>query len=144
MDRKQLQRLAKERIKDAKALLGRKRWSGAYYLCGYAVECGLKACLLRHLGESNALFGDPDYLKKLGGCWTHDLVRLVNLAGLDAEFGTARAANATLNTFWDVTKDWTEASRYEDNTTEAQAKRLYEASTTDQTECSDGYSPAGR
>lgn len=58
MDRKKLQWLAEERLKDAKALLGRKRWSGAYYLCGYAVECALKACLLRYLGESAAVFGD--------------------------------------------------------------------------------------
>jgi len=126
MDRKRFQALAKARLKDAKALLGRKRWSGAYYFCGYVVECALKSCLLRHLGESGAVFGDQDYLKKLAGCWTHDLVRLVNLAGLDAEFGAARGANAALNDFWTVTKEWEETSRYEEKT-EAEAKRLYEA-----------------
>jgi HEPN domain-containing protein len=126
VDRKKLQRLAKLRLQDAKALLGRKRWSGAYYLCGYAVECGLKACLLRYLGESDAVFGEPAYLKKLADCWTHDLVKLVNLAGLDAEFGAARGANVALNDFWTVTKDWKETSRY-DEKTEAEAKRLYEA-----------------
>ena len=126
MDRKKLQNLARARLKDAKALLGRKRWSGAYYLCGYAIECALKACLLRYLGESGAIFGEPTYLKKLADCWTHDLVKLVNLAGLDAEFGAARGANAALDTFWTTTKDWTETSRYEEKT-EAEAKRLYEA-----------------
>lgn len=126
MDRKQLQTLAKLRLGDAKALLGRKRWSGAYYLCGYAVECGLKACLLRHVGESGALFGDQQYLKKLADCWTHDLVKLVNLAGLDAEFGTARSANPTLEAFWATTKDWKESSRYEEKA-EAEAKALFEA-----------------
>src|SRR2546421_11980166 len=97
MDRKKLQNLAKERLKDAKALLGRKRWSGAYYLSGYAIECGLKACLLRHLGESGAVFGDQNYVKKLNECWTHDLVKLVSLAGLEADFGAARGANAALD-----------------------------------------------
>jgi HEPN domain len=126
MDRNQLQKLARERLKDAKALLGRKRWSGAYYLCGYVIECSLKACLLRHLGESDAVFGEQNYLKKLADCWTHDLVKLVNLAGLDADFGAARGANATLNDFWTVTKDWKETSRYEDKA-EAQARALYEA-----------------
>ncbi|MBI1918689.1 MAG: HEPN domain-containing protein [Planctomycetes bacterium] len=126
MDRKKLQNLAKTRLKDAKALLGRKRWSGAYYLCGYAIECALKACLLRYLGESGAVFGEQSYLKKLADCWTHDLVKLVNLAGLDAEFGAARGVNAVLNDFWTVTKDWKETSRYEEKT-EAEAKRLYEA-----------------
>jgi HEPN domain-containing protein len=126
VDRKKLQRLAKARLKDAKALLGRKRWSGAYYLCGYVIECSLKACLLRHLGESAAVFGDQSYLKKLADCWTHDLVKLVNLAGLDAEFGAACGTNAALNTFWGVTKAWKETSRYEE-TTETAAKALYEA-----------------
>jgi HEPN domain-containing protein len=126
VDRKLLQNLAKMRLKHAKALLGRKRWSGAYYLCGYAVECGLKACLLRYLGESAAIFGEPGYLKRLADCWTHDLAKLVNLAGLDTDFGAARGANPALADFWTITKDWTEASRYEDKT-EAEARRLYEA-----------------
>ncbi len=126
MDRKKLQRLAKMRLKDAKALLGRKRWSGAYYLCGYVIECALKPCLLRYLGESDAVFGDPNYLKRLAGCWTHDLATLVNLAGLDAGFGAARGANPVLDTFWKVAKEWKESSRYEE-TTEAEARGLYEA-----------------
>ncbi|HEY7156545.1 MAG TPA: hypothetical protein VH575_21435 [Gemmataceae bacterium] len=126
MDRKKLQNLAKVRLKDAKALLGRRRRSGAYYLCGYAIECALKACILRYLGESGAIFGDPSYLKRLADCWTHDLVKLVNLAGLDAEFGIARAANPVLENFWRVTKDWKETSRYEEKS-EAEAKTLYEA-----------------
>jgi HEPN domain-containing protein len=126
VDRKQLQNLAKVRLKDARALLGRKRWSGAYYLCGYVIECALKACLLRHLGESAAVFGDQTYLKKLADCWTHDLVKLVNLAGLDADFGAARGANPALDNFWFVTKDWKETSRYEEKS-EAEARALYQA-----------------
>lgn len=127
MDRKSLQNLAKTRLRDAKALLGRRRWSGAYYLCGYAIECGLKACLFRHLGESAALFGDPQYLKKeLIECWTHDLVKLVHLAGLDSELGTSCQTNQALAAFWTVTKEWKETSRYEKKT-ETLAKALYEA-----------------
>jgi HEPN domain-containing protein len=130
VDRRKLQDLAKARLKDARALLGRKRWSDAYYLCGYAVECALKSCLLRYVGESGVIFGDQSYLKKLADCWTHDLVKLVNLAGLDAEFGVARGTNAALNDYWGVTKEWKETSRYEDKT-EAEAKALYEAVTND-------------
>ncbi len=126
MDRKRLQKIAKERLKDAKALLGRKRWSGAYYLCGYAVECALKARLLRYLGESEAVFGDRDYLKELAKCWTHDLVKLVELGGLKTELQAACGANVVLNDFWLETKAWTETSRYEERT-EAEARVLYEA-----------------
>jgi hypothetical protein len=126
VDRKHLQALARERLKDARALLGRKRWPGAYYLSGYVIECGLKSCLLKHLGESGALFGDRDYLKRLADCWTHDLVKLMTLAGLDAEFAAACAANPALANFWGITKDWKETSRYELKT-EAEARALYEA-----------------
>jgi HEPN domain-containing protein len=127
VDRKTFQKLAKERLGDAKALLGRKRWSGAYYLCGYAVECALKACLLRHLGESGAIFSDERrYLKDLADCWTHDLSKLVRLAGLEAKLGAARGANPKLAKFWGVTSGWSETSRYEEKT-EAEARALYEA-----------------
>jgi HEPN domain-containing protein len=126
VDRKKLQDLAKGRLKDAKALLGRKRWSGAYYVCGYVIECALKACLLRHLGESGSVFGDRNYLKKLSDCWTHDLVKLVDLAGLEPGFEAARRARVALENFWAVTKDWKETSRYEEKT-EAEAKALFEA-----------------
>lgn len=91
------------------------------------MECGLKACLLRYLGESGAVFGDEKYLKKLLECWTHDLVKLVNLAGLDETFGLARQANPVLEAFWAVAKDWKESSRYEDERPEAEARALYEA-----------------
>jgi hypothetical protein len=126
VNRKALQKLARTRLVDAKALLGRKRWSGSYYLCGYVIECALKACLLRHLGESEAIFKDPGYLKKLAGCWTHDLDYLVTLAGLDAEFGAARGANKALEGNWKITGKWNERSRYEEKA-ESEARGLYDA-----------------
>ncbi len=115
------------RLKDAQALLGRKRWSAAYYLSGYVIECSLKCCLLKHLGESNAVFGTRDYLKRVAAeCWTHDLVKLVELAGLDTAFQLARNANPTLGSYWGVTKMWKETSRYEEKT-ETEAKDLFAA-----------------
>ena len=86
----------------------------------------LKACLLRHLGESGAIFGDPNYLKELAKCWTHDLAKLVSLAGLEAEFGAARGSNDSLRANWGTTAKWKETSRYEGKS-EADAKTLYEA-----------------
>jgi hypothetical protein len=54
------------------------------------------------------------------------LVKLVDSAGLKAEFDTACGANAALKDFWLVTKDWKESSRYEEKT-EAEARLLYKA-----------------
>jgi len=126
VNRTDLQKLAQATLDDGLALLAVKRWGGAYYMSGYAIECGLKACLLRHLGESASVFGVEGHLKELGKCWTHDLVLLVKLAGLDTDFGLARGANATLGAYWGVAKDWKETSRYEEKT-EAEAKALCEA-----------------
>lgn len=38
----QLKKLANERLADAKALYAAERYDGAFYICGYAVEMGLK------------------------------------------------------------------------------------------------------
>jgi HEPN domain-containing protein len=130
VDRNQRKALAEEWLEDARVLLNAKRWSAAYYLSGYVVECALKACLLKHLGESGAIFGDSKHLKRLADCWTHDLEVLVGLAGLDAMFGQARGANAALETNGGVVKDLKETSRYESRP-EAEALAMYEAVTHD-------------
>jgi hypothetical protein len=70
--------------------------------------------------------GRRGYLKQLADCWTHDLVKLVNLAGLDADFGAARGANPVLGGYWGIAKDWKETSRY-DEKTEIEARGLFEA-----------------
>ena len=49
MNRTNLQRLAEERARDAELLLEGGQWSGAFYLAGYAVECGLKSCVLARI-----------------------------------------------------------------------------------------------
>lgn len=128
MNRKTLQAIAAERVKDAKALLGRKRWAAAYYLAGYAVEIGLKACVLRYVGESGAIFSDAKYLKELGGAWTHDLEKLVGLAGLKPKVQQQVQQSAKFDEYWAVVKSWSEVSRYETKT-ETEARQLFEAIT---------------
>jgi hypothetical protein len=131
VNRKTLQALAKERVKDAKALLGRKRWSAAFYLAGYAVECGLKACVLRHIEKTGRIFAEAKYLKRLAGCWTHDLVELVELAELKADLGRAEQANPVFKTNWGYVKDWSETSRYQ-SVGEQKARELFAAITDNQ------------
>jgi hypothetical protein len=119
-----LRQLAEDRILDAAALLAAGRWSGAYYLAGYAVECGLKACVLAYVaGTAEVIFQERRYSEK---CWTHNLEDLVKLAGLEAVRAADAAANPALGTNWLVVKDWTEQSRYEQKT-QPQAEKLYHA-----------------
>lgn len=124
MNRADLQRLANDRLADAKALLAAKRWAAAYYLAGYAVECGLKSCILARVAAApDVIFEDKRYSEK---CWTHNLIQLVDLAGLKTTFAGARAADPNLEAYWDAVKDWSESKRYE-RRTKADAEGLYEA-----------------
>jgi HEPN domain-containing protein len=77
VNRADLQRLANERITDAKVLLAARRWSGAYYLAGYAMECALKACIAKLMKSEE--FPDKKFAEK---CWTHSLTTLLDIAGL--------------------------------------------------------------
>jgi HEPN domain-containing protein len=124
----ELQSLTRERVRDAKALLAYGQWPGAYYLAGYALECALKSCILKHLYDTGMIFKDRKYLDKLGKCWTHDLEQLLELADLTADFDKARGANRQLDVHWTVAKDWQEISRYE-RRTEAEARELFQAIT---------------
>ncbi len=124
MNRVDLQRLANERVADAKALLAAKRWSVAYYVVGYAVECGLKACILARVAAApEILFDDRRYSEK---CWTHNLSQLVDLAGLKGTLVADCVTDPNLNGYWDDVKDWSESSRYE-HRTKAEAEVLVEA-----------------
>jgi len=44
-----VRKIASARLRDAKALLAAKRYDGAVYLCGYAVELALKARICKTL-----------------------------------------------------------------------------------------------
>jgi HEPN domain-containing protein len=107
VNRAELQQLANDRIRDAKTLLAGKRWSAAYYLAGYAVECALKACIAKLTKPDE--FPDRTFAEK---CWTHDIERLVLLAGIKKERDDDNNADPTRAEYWARVKDWTESSRY--------------------------------
>ena len=125
MNRSDLQQLAEARVLDAEALLNAGRWSGAYYVCGYAVECALKACIAKKTGLYD--FPDKTVVER---AYSHDLTRLLDLAGLKLQLklDTTPAANQALGINWQHVKDWSERVRYQEKT-EPQARRLYQAVT---------------
>jgi HEPN domain-containing protein len=108
MTRAELQRLARDRLRDAKHLLTGRRWAAAYYLTGYAVECALKSCIIAHLMRTDD-FPARRYSEQ---CWTHDLEQLVELADLEADLAAATAGDPDLKDNWNKAKDWDESTRY--------------------------------
>ncbi len=126
VNRAHWQRLAEERVVDAQILLRSQRWHAAYHLAGYAVECGLKACILARVDrDSGVIFAAKDFLNN---CWIHDLEKLVENAGLRVDSDGLSNNNKEFKGYWAVAKDWTEKSRY-DVKMESQAKELIEAIT---------------
>jgi hypothetical protein len=93
------------------------------HLAGYAVECGLKACIMVHVDASGAIFLDKKFSEK---CWTHDLEDLLALANLTATLGADAAANAALAANWFRAKVWSESSRYLQKT-QPEAQGMYDA-----------------
>src|SRR6266581_2090906 len=101
VNRAHWQALAEERIVAAQALLAAQQWSSAYYLAGYAVEFGLKSCILVHIADTGIIFENKnkDFSSK---CWTHDIKDLVALAGLEPLQKVDNATNPLLAQNWSI------------------------------------------
>jgi HEPN domain-containing protein len=124
MNRGDFQQLADVRIDEASVLLAQGKYNGAYYLAGYAVECGLKACIARLTSQDDY----PPKPKFIHDYYSHEIDKLVKTAGLTAQRDADIAADPVLDANWDIVKDWTEESRYE-RKTQAQAQQLIAAIT---------------
>jgi HEPN domain-containing protein len=104
--RSDFQWLAKTRIQEAKALLDKGLFDGAYYLSGYAVECALKATIAKRIRRSEL----PDKTL-INDLYTHNLKKLLGLADLQVEYKQA-TANQQFAANWDVVRNWSEEARY--------------------------------
>jgi HEPN domain-containing protein len=121
VNRDDFKAIARIRLEEARVLLDNNQFSGAYYLSGYAVECGLKACIAKLTNR----YDFPDR-KTVDRMYSHDLDNLLDVAQLkrarDEEFEVDRQFRIN----WGVTKDWTETARYQEQSA-AQARDLYNA-----------------
>ncbi|MBI5763251.1 MAG: HEPN domain-containing protein [Planctomycetes bacterium] len=105
LNRTRFRRLAETRLQDARTLLVHRRFSAAYYLAGYTVECALKACIAKKTRRYD--FPDKDRVQK---SYSHNLKQLSEQAGLSIEL--ERLGDQRFADYWDVVKDWSEESRY--------------------------------
>ncbi|SPF56323.1 conserved hypothetical protein [Candidatus Sulfopaludibacter sp. SbA4] len=82
-----LRAIARARLRDAQVFLRAKRFDGAYYLSGYAVELVLKARICRTLKWE----GFPQTAKDFEGLQslkTHNLEILLKLSGIETRVTT--------------------------------------------------------
>ncbi len=98
-------RLARARLRDAKILFDAKRYDGALYLCGYAVELALKARICKTLKwhgypEKGGEFNNLQSLK------VHDLDVLLRFTGREAIVKSRFLAE------WSSVAEWSPEARY--------------------------------
>lgn len=103
-----LQRLAEMRLEDATLLLKANKASSAYYLAGYAVELGLKACISK-LFQNNVI-PDKSFVNAI---YTHSLENLMSTSGLLPQLKADMKADPVFGSYWGIVTKWKESSRYE-------------------------------
>jgi hypothetical protein len=121
MNRDDFQKLSRLRQAEASALLKAKHYPGAYYLLGYSVECGLKACI----AKKTVRYDFPT--KNAKDFYTHDLVALLKLSELESALKQEVASNPVFEVNWALVRLWSERSRYENHRTLQEAADLHAA-----------------
>jgi HEPN domain-containing protein len=122
IDRTELRKIARERLKDAETLLKAGRYDGAIYLGGYVVEIGLKSHICKvlkwkHFPQTRGEFQSLQSFK------THDLDVLLSLSGVEDRIKTS------FFTEWSAVATWDPEARYNPlgSATRTDAELLVEA-----------------
>ena len=106
--RNEFQQLSRIRLRESRALLLGKEFSGSYYLAGISVECAIKACIAKQVRR----YQFPD--KELGNnAFKHELLSLVKTASLYQLLEQEWKKHNPFEINWKVVSDWNIESRYQ-------------------------------
>ena len=105
LSRRGLKQIARARLKDAEVLLGAKRYDGASYLCGYAVEVALKAKICETLTWKGFPSTSAEF-KNYQSFRTHSLDVLLTISGVEEKIKKRYLAA------WSVVAEWDPEARY--------------------------------
>ena len=106
--RSDLRANAESKLEDAIILLQNGRYSNAYYLAGYAVEIGLKACIAAQISAET--IPDKAFLKNI---LSHHFRTLVGLAGLAGALKNEEDKDQMFAANWALASQWEPDARYE-------------------------------
>ena len=101
-----LKSISRARLRDAKVLLEAKRYDGAVYLCGYAIELALKARICQTLKWAGFPETQQEF-KGLASIKTHDLEILLRFSGIEPRIKQKYLP------YWSVVLDWDPEKRYQ-------------------------------
>lgn len=106
--RTDLQANAQRKFDDAVILFRNGSPSNAYYLAGYAIELGLKACVAAQLAPQT--IPDKAIIKRI---LDHNFNVLIGLSGLADELKRTQTADLDFAANWAVVSEWSPDARYE-------------------------------
>jgi len=101
----ELTKLYKDRLKDAEILMNAKRYDGAYYLCGYAIELALKRRICKSLNWDGYPNSNKEF-ENLKSFKVHNLDSLLHLSGKEKKIKKGFLAE------WSIINDWNPETRY--------------------------------
>lgn len=107
LHRDDLRKVAEEKLADARLLFDNRRYSAAYYLCGYSIETALKARIAGQFRE-HAI---PER-KLIEQIYKHDLNELVGTANLREELERRARDEPGFAANWAIVKEWKVETRY--------------------------------
>ena len=106
IQRNELRKIARARLRDADILMASRRYDGAIYLCGYAIELILKARICRTLKWQGYPSTNSEF-QQYQSFRTHDLDVLLHLTGLEQKI------KANFLAEWSAVAQWNPAARYQ-------------------------------
>jgi len=101
MQKTEIEEIVQARLNDAEVLLEASRFDGSVYLCGYAIELGLKARICRTLH-----WNEYPTSGKYSTFKMHDLDVLLHLTGLEDKIKLKYMAE------WSIVVQWNPEARY--------------------------------
>jgi hypothetical protein len=103
---KNLRKIARERLKESEILYDQKKFDGALYLCGYAVETALKARICRTLKWTGFPSTKGEF-QPFQSFRTHDLNVLLKLSGIETMIVGKYVRE------WSTVQEWDPEMRYQ-------------------------------
>jgi HEPN domain-containing protein len=109
-NRQDFRALALLRLEEARVLLKNDKYDGAYYLCGYVVECALKACIARQTDKHDF----PPKRDVINEIYKHEISSLMRASGLQTKLDkfVEKTKDMKLERNYSYVLRWNEESRY--------------------------------
>ena len=105
LTKQELRLIARARLQDAEALFRANRYDGSIYLCGYAIEIGLKNTICKTL-RWNEFPSTKSEFQNLQSFKTHNLDILLKLSGAESKI------KINFLSKWSIVAKWEPDARY--------------------------------